>query len=230
MTFAFPDTEALGARWCSHTPAPSFRPQNGAGPITLEALRERVRRYNSDIDPDSPRFRAAVLLLAGSVWGHNVDRLARRTGYDRAFVARCARRLIDNGVWQNGRTIGDWSLSDEASGSFWNDVGVAEGVLCRRVGADGLIEWAPPGYWNKHYEFVDSGEQGLSVHYRDALPTPSQEAAARPAAEVEPVPPASQEPEPIVASDDAAASESGREETSSPPTLEEVFTGAVWLR
>jgi hypothetical protein len=127
-----------------------------------------IRRYNSDLEPDSVSFRAAVILLAGLEFGHNIDRIARRTGYDRAFVARVARRLTDNGVWKAGVTVADWSSSDEASGTFWNDVAVAEGKMCRRIGAGGQIEWAPAGFWNKDFQYVASDENELSTQYRDA--------------------------------------------------------------
>lgn len=127
-----------------------------------------MRRYNSDIDPQSDSFKAAVLLLAAVDYGQNIDILARRTGVERSFVAKCARRLIDNGVWVSGQMVTEWSPEDEASGSFWNDVAVAEGKLCRRTDPRGQIEWAPAGYWKKSYEFVDTANaQSLSTVYRD---------------------------------------------------------------
>ncbi|MGH7502017.1 MAG: hypothetical protein ACREL7_09690 [Longimicrobiales bacterium] len=121
----------------------------------MEAIADRIRRYNSDISPSSDTFRAACLLLSALEFGQNIDVLSRRTGLDRGFVARCARRLIDNGVWKGGETAAEWSSADEASGTFWNDVAVAEGKMCRRVVAGGKVEWAPAGYWNKSFHFTD---------------------------------------------------------------------------
>lgn len=136
--------------------------------MTVSDFEARIRRYNSDLEHDSVTFRAAVILLAGLEFGHNIDRIARRTGYDRAFVARVARRLTDNGVWKAGVTVADWSSSDEASGTFWNDVAVAEGKMCRRIGAGGQIEWAPAGFWNKDFHYVAAGTgKELSTQYFD---------------------------------------------------------------
>lgn len=151
---------------------PASRPSTRS---TIQVLEARIRRYNSDIDPSSTTFHTAVLLLAATEYGQNIDILSRRTGYDRSFVARCARRLIDNGVWDAGRTVGDWSPEDEASGAFWNDVAVGEGKLCRRLNADGQIEWAPAGYWKKSYEFIEpAGERPVSTTYRDPAAARSQ--------------------------------------------------------
>jgi hypothetical protein len=204
---------------------------------TVAALEGRVRRYNSDIDAGSSAFRAAVLLLAAVEFGQNIDTLTRRTGYERSFVARCARRLIDNGVWMGGRTISDWSPQDEASGSFWNDVAVAEGKLCRRLNEHGHIEWAPAGYWKKSYEFIEaSGDQPLSTTYRDpTAPLLSQneeetvdESAGSPTAELEA--PAESEtaapqPEP---GQPAPPAETPAVENDVP--RKELFPNAVWLR
>lgn len=139
--------------------------------MTIRDFEARIRRYNSDLGSDSVTFRAAVILLAGLEYGHNIDRIARRTGYDRPFVARVARRLTDNGVWNAGVTVADWSSDDEASGTFWNDVAVAEGKMCRRIGPTGQIEWAPAGFWNKSFLFVDpDAQQSVSAFYHDAGP------------------------------------------------------------
>lgn len=141
----------------------------------MNAIHARIRRYNSDIDPKSDTYRAAVLLLAALEWGQNIDVLARRTGIDRSFVARVARRLIDNGVWSGGRTVAEWTALDEASGPFWSDVAVAEGKLCRRTLEDGTIEWAPPGYWHKGYHFVDPEvEQSITATYFDPGERPTE--------------------------------------------------------
>lgn len=138
-------------------------------PVSIRDLEARIRRYNSDLEKDSVTFRVAVILLAGVEYGHNIDRISRRTGVERAFVARVARRLTDNGVWKAGVTVADWSSTDEASGTFWNDVAVAEGKMCRRIGPTGQIEWAPAGFWNKSFHYVEQEEDArLSTLYLDA--------------------------------------------------------------
>jgi hypothetical protein len=164
-----PDPEALIFENTEHTeprPQPTVSKRE-----TVRAIADRIKRYNSDIDPSGETFRAAVLLLTASEFGQNIDLLARCTGFDRNFVARCARRLIDNGVWVGGATVADWSSADEASGTFWNDVAVAEGKMCRRL-IDGSVEWAPAGFWNKSFHFNAPGaDKRVDNVYLDALPT-----------------------------------------------------------
>jgi hypothetical protein len=222
-----------------------YTPDPGAAPRARPGIREfeaRIRHYNSDLQPADPAFRAAVILLAGLEYGHNIDQLARRTGYDRALVARIARRLIDNGVWKSGVTVADWSSSDEASGTFWNDVAVAEGKMCRRIGGDGRIEWAPAGFWNKNFQFVDPGaDKRLDTLYLDALPEGQQQTTDA-AATAEPTPPGhtataetADDLTPATTVIGPAGPESakpGKPDTpGSPrvPRLDEVFRDVIWI-
>ncbi|MEW5930013.1 MAG: hypothetical protein AB1941_21370 [Gemmatimonadota bacterium] len=117
-----------------------------------------------DRSPMALTFRAALLLLAAREIGQNVDRLAARTGTTRSFVGRCARRLLDHGVWADGETVCEWGDEGPAHPSFWNDVAVAEGKMCRRVDESGAFEWAPVGDWIKYYEYRDPS-QPSGAHY-----------------------------------------------------------------
>jgi len=168
----------------------------GAGPEpgprpTIRDFETRIHRYNSDLERDSLTFKAALILMASTEFGHNVDVLARRTGLDRSLVARVARRLIDNGVWNAGVTVADWRCTDEASGTFWNDVAVAEGKMCRRIGPSGSIEWAPAGFWNKNFQFIEPDEEkSLAARYLDATPADGGDEAAEPPGEDVPADPA----------------------------------------
>src|SRR5690606_10340839 len=67
---------------------PAPEPPRVRAPV--DAIKARIRRYNAELSPDSGTFRAAVLLLLAYDHDHNVERLARRTGYPRAFVAKVA--------------------------------------------------------------------------------------------------------------------------------------------
>lgn len=145
-------------------------------------LREEVAALAPGLDPGSETFRAGVLLLAGLYLGQNVDRLARYLGESPAFVAKCARRLVDNGVWRAGATVGAWCQGLELDG-FWKDVAVAEGRLCRRLGDDGAAEWAPPGEWMKRFSYVASAlPEDVCVSYadREHAPPPNDGAADAP--------------------------------------------------
>jgi hypothetical protein len=193
---------------------------------TLESWQARVRRYNSDIDPTSDRFRTAVLLLAALDVGQNIDVLARKTSYSRAFVAKVARRLIDNGVWSGGKTISEWAPADEASGvAFWNDVAVAEGRLCRRTVENGAIEWAPPGYWNKSYDYTKAGD-GLSAEYHD--PKAPVAETSIPGTDITAAVPVNGVASPPTPKKTAESPPQTPPKT--PATLDEIFADAVWIR
>ena len=224
------------------SPAHPIRPPR----VSVKELEARIRRYNSDLEPNSPTFRSAVILLAGLEYGQNIDLLARKTGYDRSFVARVARRLIDNGIWKAGATIADWTSSDEASGTFWSDVAVAEGKMCRRIGADGRPEWAPAGFWNKSFQFVDPGaDQRLATLYLDPNANPpsdaadelvSSEAERTSAESVQPVAmdadndEAETDEDTVIIGPPSAPAKPTEEERKGPvPRLDDLFGDVVWI-
>jgi hypothetical protein len=217
----------------------------------VHVLQARVRRWNPDLPVDTDTYRAAVLLLAGLEYGQNLDLLARRTSLARAFVAKAARRLIDNGVWQGGKTVVDWDLGEQASPSFWNDVAVAEGRLCRRIAEDGTIEWAPPGFWNKSYQYADADAQSrLDTVYHDAgrrgdetIPLADERVADNGQAEAPQsgATAATPAPAPTNAVPAPSSPDSGNGNGNGngngdghtgeqPPSLMEIFSDAVWIR
>lgn len=202
-----------------------------------------------DRSPMALTFRAALLLLAAREVGQNVDRLAARTGTTRSFVARCARRLLDHGVWADGETVCEWGDEGPAHPSFWNDVAVAEGKMCRRVDETGAFEWAPVGDWIKFYEYRDPSRPS-GAHYvphpRSAPTAPLEWAAVedddvaaavtaqkavpviaiRPAAPLAPVPPAAQ---PEVVDGPAPAPERPRPRTLADDPVGRLFPDAQWM-
>ncbi len=143
-----------------------------------------VRRTLSQIRPelcgDSLEFRAALLLLTGPAFSFNIDRLACRTQIPRNVVAACTRRLFDNGVWQPDGPVYAWRAPDDPQ--FWNDVGVAEGRLCRRADRLGRIEWARAGAWRKAYEIGTADDESLTVAYSSHSMKETDEAGAAPSA------------------------------------------------
>lgn len=148
------------------------------GPRLVKALGD------PDRSPMALTFRASLLLLAAREVGQNVERLAARTGTSRSFVARCARRLLDHGVWADGETVCEWGDEGPAHPSFWNDVAVAEGKMARRTDESGAFEWIPVGDWIKFYEYRDRSEP-TGVHYVPHPRTlPQAPAAWTPAEEV----------------------------------------------
>lgn len=131
-------------------------------------VRACIRAARPDLAAETPAFRAAVVLLAGPRHGFNIDRMARRYDLPRPWVAACVRRLVDNGVWAGGTAACAWRDADDPR--FWNDAAVAEGRLQRRA-VDQGVEWAPPGRWEKAYDFVGPQSQpGGPVLYLDIAP------------------------------------------------------------
>jgi hypothetical protein len=153
-------------------------------------------------------------------------------------------------------TVAEWTAGDEGCGSFWNDVAVAMGKLCRRIGADGLAEWAPAGFWNKSYGFVeaDDDEQPQVAVYHDPgavaeHPVPLRAEIEHPEKPATQVVPVHEPPRPV-------AAPAPRPESKHPPigvggdpfvpidraqpsvlpgtahrlpSLDELFADAVWL-
>jgi hypothetical protein len=132
----------------------------------------RASRARRDLAPGDPLLRAAELLLAAPGTRFNIDLLTRRTGFSRPFVAACARRLYDNGVWRDGRD--HYAADGPEDARFWDDAAVALGTLCRRSGPAGH-EWAPPGIWSKPYDYVGAPcSAGLAIAYQDASAPPDE--------------------------------------------------------
>jgi hypothetical protein len=151
------------------SPAPSPAPADGR-----DAWIARLRQLGVEAAAGSDRFNAALMLVASVDIGPNVERLSRRTGVPRPFASRCGRRLVDNGVWTGGCTVGDWVADPTlpfASEAFLQDVGVAEGRLLRRVGSGGSFEWAPIGHWSKSFDGTEDDDAPATT-WVDAAPQP----------------------------------------------------------
>jgi hypothetical protein len=133
-------------------------------PPSRETIHAHLREAAPQLDPSSSVHQAAVVLLAGCVVGHNIDRLTRFTALPRPTVAKFARRLVDDGVWRGGEVVREWHGA--ADPAFWNDVAVAEGRMHRRVTEAGVLEWAGAGEWLKAFTYkpVDPTEE-LEVRY-----------------------------------------------------------------
>lgn len=122
---------------------------------TAASLRRSLSSATETEASSRSTYDAALVLLASVETPHNVDRISRLLGLSREFVARCGRRLCDNGVWAAGRVICSWTDPAPGERAFWADVAVAEGRLCRRIEESGSLQWAAPGVWHKNYSLVD---------------------------------------------------------------------------
>jgi hypothetical protein len=113
---------------------------------------------------ESAEFHGGLLLLLVDAYGANVDRLVRRSGLPREFVARGVRRLIDNGWMSQGDAPARWSESPPECRHFWLDVEVLLGLSHRRVSETGETEWAPVGQWVKDFEYQGARAENNALH------------------------------------------------------------------
>ncbi len=154
---------------------PRWRPKS-----TIGALGDRIRTARLDLKPDSPEYRAAVVLLLADEIGFNVDRIVLRTRYPRPFVAVCLRRLADNAVWVGGKMQASWNGDAPGCRDFWLDVEVVLGRYLRRIGPDGRPQWAPVGVWVKDFNYTGSSASSESLpndYYRIEPHNPDPEVA-----------------------------------------------------
>lgn len=157
---------------------PELVPSCRTPSLALESLHRRACGLKPGLPESSAEFDGAIVLLAGLELGQNTHRLALFTRLDARFVARCARHLIDNGVWQQGGTLCGWSDVKDGVDAFWADVQVALGHACRRLDDVGALCWAPAGQWWKPFEDREVGLDGSHVDYRIPELTPLEEAEA----------------------------------------------------
>lgn len=199
-------------------------PVRAHSPPAVSELRALVRSARPDLSDDSPESRGAVLLLMIPDTGPNVDRLALRTGFSRAFVAQCLRRLIDNALWFDGE-LPPYLRADAVSGpELWLDVEVALGRRLRRVGEDGRPEWARAGDWVKDFEYAGREPSATPVHtaYREIAPHDPEPVAPEPEDEADPA----EEPE----TGQTDASPGPPSAARSTGLLVESWARAEWLR
>jgi hypothetical protein len=194
--------------------APSFAP-----PPTPDAI---IALARAELARDCPEYQGANLLLHARETGPNVDRLARRTGYRREFVAQCLRRLVDNSCWVDGELRANWAADAAVySAQFWLDVDVALGRCLKRINADGKPEWSPAGGdWVKDFNYRGATVADTSVHNEYYAITPYNPAPVDPVeVEIDP------EPTPLRVEAPVVVTPPMREP---PPVAEPVLMMADW--
>ncbi len=144
---------------------PSLLDNEPAAPrLQLSDCEALIRRFRPELAANSDEFRGAVLLLLADVYGTNVDRLVRRSGLPRDFVARGIRRLIDNGWMTQPATLPRWCPTPPDCQHFWLDVEVLIGLSHRRLSDDGRPEWARVGKWVKDFEYQGARSERVAIH------------------------------------------------------------------
>jgi hypothetical protein len=178
--------------------------------LGLDEVRARIERARPGLLPETPDYRAAVLLLLLPSFGQNVDRLVRRTGYSRVFVAQCLRRLFDNAWWEAGGGPASWCPDVPTCRSFWLDVDVALGQQLRRIGEGGRPEWAAAGSWVKAFEYRSArGEDGATSNEYRAI--------------------ALHNPEPVLAEEENGQDPAAAKESAPMSDTPSAGSGALWL-
>jgi hypothetical protein len=99
--------------------------------VVLEEVKLEVEELDPEIDPESPEFRTAVVLMAAAFMvGPHVDLLVQFTGYSMTVVADIAHRMRTNGLWSDDSVRSDhWFKDDKLRLAFWMDCCVADGQV-----------------------------------------------------------------------------------------------------
>lgn len=100
--------------------------------VTVGNCKKMIIDMDRNIDQNDDSFKAAVVMLYGSLSGkHHAGTLRSKTGYASDFVKSVCSNLRKNLIWQNGMTHADWGNETEGSSEFWLHVAVALGFIER---------------------------------------------------------------------------------------------------
>jgi hypothetical protein len=97
----------------------------------FEHVKLGILELDPDLDPQSQKFRTAVILMAAAYMvGPRIDLLLSFTGYPLPFVAEISRRMRENDLWSDDGVATDgWFEGDKVAVGFWLDCLVAEGLV-----------------------------------------------------------------------------------------------------
>jgi hypothetical protein len=97
----------------------------------LEHTKIGIRELDPAVDPESPEFHTAVVLMAAAfVVGPRVDFLVQFTGSSMTFVANIARRMRAYELWSDDEVCTEgWFEGDRITMMFWAHCLVADGLL-----------------------------------------------------------------------------------------------------
>lgn len=99
--------------------------------ITLEDLKEEIRRIDPDLAEDDDGYNAVLVLLASLAVGPEIKRIAKFTGLRRDLVAWYSRNLRASGVWKRGKIYADWFDEENGGVALLLDASVAQGYVKR---------------------------------------------------------------------------------------------------
>lgn len=99
--------------------------------VTVKQCKEEIIRMDPNCNQNDDAFKAAVILLYGSLSGkHHSKTLQAKTGYPMEFVMMVAGNLRKNEVWlAGGKTAANWGDEENGGVEFWLHVSIALGFI-----------------------------------------------------------------------------------------------------
>jgi hypothetical protein len=106
----------------------------------LEHVKLGIQELRPELDPESPMFRTAVILMSAAYCvGPHVDLIVQFTGYSIAFVGDISDRMRAYRLWSEEKVCTDyWFNGDTISAVFWVDCLLAAGLAYVERTADGF--------------------------------------------------------------------------------------------
>lgn len=98
-------------------------------PLTLEQLRNQVKRLDPKLNENEESFGIALMLLAGIHVGADIKKISDFIKVPVKWLEPYEKRLRDQGVWVGENTTCDWVNEKTGAIAFWCDVLVAQGML-----------------------------------------------------------------------------------------------------
>jgi hypothetical protein len=114
-------------------------------PTIVDIRREVARMVKRRIIEDGDMAKTAIVMLAAAIIGQEIQALSDFTGIPEAFIQERAERLIENGVWKDGKIYADW-FGKDGTIAFVLDVMVAEGEIVRVPAEEGKRSDGKPGH------------------------------------------------------------------------------------
>lgn len=100
---------------------------------TVGNVKKEIKRMDPALDENDDAFKAAVIMLYGSITGkHHSRSLQAKTGYPMDFIVSVTGNLRKSGIWtKDGKTAADWNNEESGGVEFWIHVSVGLGFIER---------------------------------------------------------------------------------------------------
>jgi hypothetical protein len=95
----------------------------------FQKIKSAILGSDPNLSEDSDTYKVAFILLAGVTFGNNLSKIAKFTGYDKAFLHAVDANLRESEIWVKNKTQCNWE--DDNAIQFWLDVAIGCGYLKR---------------------------------------------------------------------------------------------------